>query len=363
MINFSPEDTLFAVNLSKKVWRWKTKPSIVLNDGNVLYFSEAKCESAYCRTGVADGVTAEYSDFTDTEGAQYAIKAYTFTWVDLSTGDVNFEVRVDGDTPGQIKSVSYPAGMELGAETGHGYTVLPRMQGTMVPAGTEIRIVDGRIQERDGYMSFFGQVRDGSGYVAVYDTPYDAHYSFKNDVVSPYFITSLGTVRYKRRMTYTFYDQCDYNTFAKKYRSYIQYKGQLISLSQKIAKNPAVARLIGSPVVHEGIAVHISEKSDYYTPDKPEKNDYYTSFETRASQLRELKMRGVEKRISILTDGVSKDMIMFTLMSFRRMRLLAEQMACVFFPTRAANLDTHLAYTINTAIIITTATASPYQTQ
>lgn len=295
MINFSPEDTLFAVNLSKKVWRWKTKPSIVLNDGNVLYFSEAKCESAYCRTGVADGVTAEYSDFTDTEGAQYAIKAYTFTWVDLSTGDVNFEVRVDGDTPGQIKSVSYPAGMELGAETGHGYTVLPRMQGTMVPAGTEIRIVDGRIQERDGYMSFFGQVRDGSGYVAVYDTPYDAHYSFKNDVVSPYFITSLGTVRYKRRMTYTFYDQCDYNTFAKKYRSYIQYKGQLISLSQKIAKNPAVARLIGSPVVHEGIAVHISEKSDYYTPDKPKKNDYYTSFETRASQLRELKMRGVEK--------------------------------------------------------------------
>jgi hypothetical protein len=295
MINFSPEDAFFSVNLSKKVWRWKTKPSIALNDGKVLYFSEAKCESAYCRTGVADGVTAEYSGFTDTEGNQYVIKAYTFTWVNLSTGDVNFEVRVEGDAPGQIKSVSYPAGMELGAETGHGYTVLPRMQGTMVPAGTEIRIADGRIQERDGYMSFYGQVRDGSGYIAVYDTPYDAHYSFKNDVVSPYFITSLGTVRYKRRMTYTFYDKCDYNTFAKKYRSYIQYKGQLITLSQKIAKNPAVARLIGTPVIHEGIAVHISEKSDYYTPGQPEKNDYYTSFATRASQLRELKMRGVEK--------------------------------------------------------------------
>lgn len=294
-IRVSPEELLFSFHLPNAVWRWKTKPRIVLNNGRTLEFTKAKCVSAYRRTGVADGVTAEYSGFTDNEGLAYDIKAYTFIWINRSAGEVNFEVRVEGDLPGQIRSVFYPAGMEQDAQKGHGYTVLPRMQGTLVPAGTEIRIADGRIQERDGYMSFFGQVRDDSGYTAIYDTPYDAHYSFEKDIVSPYFITSLGTVGYKRRMIYTFYDKCDYNTFAKNYRSYIKYKGQLITLEQKIAKNPAVARLIGTPVIHEGIAVHINEKSDYYTPGQPEKNDFYTSFETRAAELRQLKKRGVEK--------------------------------------------------------------------
>ena len=62
---------------------------------------------------------------------------------------------MEGDAPGQIKSVAYPGGMEFGAEKGHGYTVLPRMQGALVPAGTDINIADGRIQERDGYISFW----------------------------------------------------------------------------------------------------------------------------------------------------------------------------------------------------------------
>ncbi len=298
VVSISPENDYLAIEFSdpkKTVWKWTTKTYVVLNSNKILYFTDSKCESFYKRTGVADGVISEYSDFRDKEGVRYAFRVNTFVWVNKSTEELNFEVRVDGDEPGQIKSVFYPAGMELGNDVGQSYTVLPRMQGTLVPAGTHIKIADGRIQERDGYMSFYGQVRGDSGYIAIYDTPYDAHYSFQNDTVSPYFITSLGTVRYKRRMIYTFFDTCDYNTFAKKYRNYIKYKGQLITLDQKIAKNPAVSRLIGTPIVHEGIAVHIHEKSNYYTPDKPELNDYFTSFDTRASQLRELKKRGVEK--------------------------------------------------------------------
>lgn len=294
MIDFSPENLSFAVKLTDSIWCWKAKPRIKLNNGKVLFFSDAKCFSEPLRTGVAYGVIAEYSEFTDSDGACYPITVNTYTWVNTSTFDVNFEVRIDGDLPGMIESVSWPAGMEGGTEA-DSYTVLPRMQGTLIPAGTDIRVSDGRIQERDGYMSFFGQVRDASGYIAVYDTPYDALYTFDDDVVTPRFIPSLGTMRYKRRMVYTFFDQCDYNTFAKKYRSYIKYKGQLISLDQKIAGNPAIARLIGTPIIHEGIAVHINKESHYYHPEQPEQNDYYTSFDTRESQLRELAKRGVEK--------------------------------------------------------------------
>lgn len=295
VIAFSPKELSFEIRLKDTVWRWGAAPSITLSDGDVLLFSEARCEAAPRRTGVSDGVAAQYCAFRGKSGKAYEIKAYTFTWVNASTGELNFDIRVEGDKEGQIKALSYPAAFEFDAKPGEGYTVLPRMQGTLVPAGTEIRIADGRIQERDGYLSFFGQVKNGSGYLAIYDTPYDAHYGFSGGVVTPYFIPSLGKISYKRRMTYLFYDGCDYVTFAKAYRSYIKYKGRLVTLEEKIANNPAVARLIGTPIVHEGIAVHISEKSDYYTPGEPDKNEYYTSFAELASQLRALKARGVEK--------------------------------------------------------------------
>ena len=294
-VTFSPEELSWAIHLDGSVWRWGGRPAIVLANRTRLYFADAVCVSAYRPTGVADGVTAEYSGFRDGDGRVYPFQAHTFTWVDRSSGDLHFEVRIEGDAPGQIKAVEYPAGMAFNAPAGTGYTVLPRMQGTLVPAGVDIRIADGRIQERDGYLSFFGQVREGSGYIAIYDTPYDAHYDFKGGMVTPYFIPSLGTMAYQRRMTYRFYDHADYNTFAKAYRSHVQRQGRLVTLKEKIARNPAVARLIGTPIIHEEIAVHISEKSDYYTPGEPEKNDRFTSFETRAAQLAELKKRGVDQ--------------------------------------------------------------------
>lgn len=304
IISYSPETLEFQIRTSNTVWKWGETPFIVAG-GKKLSFSTAHCESRAKRTGVADGVEAEYSGLRDENGVEYGLTVYTFMWVNNTTFDVNFEVRVEGDRPGQIQRLCYPAPLEFGAREGHGYTVLPRMQGTIVPAGQHINIADGRIQERDGYMAFFGQVRDGAGYCAIYDTPYDCCYYLPSDMAAPYFITSLGTVRYKRRMTYTFIDDCDYVKIAKRYREYIRYKGQLITLEEKIARNPNVAYLIGTPIVHEGIAVHISPESNYYDKTDPSKNDYYTSFAERAAGLRALKERGVE-RAYLHLDGWGK---------------------------------------------------------
>lgn len=290
-LDVCPEKSLCSVTAHGVTWEWGTRPSLKLKDGAELYLHEAKCVSYPYATGIADGVRAEYSEFSGHE----KLRVYTYTCVQPDTLSVIFEIRVEGDEPLQAKRLNYPGAFAFGSDDG--YTVLPRMQGTLVPAGETISIADGRIQERDAYMCFFGQVRDGCGYIGIYDTPWDAGYCLPgSDMVQPWFEESMGTMRYKRQMRYRFFGKgCDYVTIAKAYRADRKEKGLFVSLEEKIARNPNVAKLIGTPVVHEGIAVHISPESDYYKPDKPEENDHYVPFSTRAEQLKKLKENGLER--------------------------------------------------------------------
>lgn len=286
-----PEEGFCSVTTPDTLWKWGSKPNLQLQDGTVLYFHEAKCTSSRYSTGVADGVRAEYSEFPGYDN----LHVYTFIYLSFDSHSVVFEIRVEGDEPMQIKRLVYPAEFEFGSD--NGYTVLPRMQGALLPAGEKFSASNQIIQERSAYMSFFGQVRDGCGYIAIYDTPWDARYDLPgDDTVHPFFVESMGTVRYKRKMTYSFFGKgCDYVTIAKAYRADLKKKGLFVSLAEKIAKNPNISKLIGSPVVHEGIAVHINPASDYYKADKPEVNDNFVPFSTRAKQLRELKKAGLEQ--------------------------------------------------------------------
>lgn len=289
-LQYDPYKLKCSVKTKRNVWEWCAVPSVVLSDDTELSFKSAKCEAKSYKTGVADGIRAVYSGFGDTD-----IIVHTFVWLNPSTDEINFEARCEGDRNLQIKRLQFPASFTFGSD--NGYTVLPRMQGTLVPAGTSIEIADGRIQERDGYMSFFGQVRDDAGYIAIYTTPWEAYYCLPgNDTVMPYFTPSMGTMRYKRTMKYRFFDSgCDYVTIAKAYRKYMKETGRFVSLAEKIDRNPNVAKLIGSPVIHTGIATHISPESDYYTPDEPEKNDFYTTFDKCGEKLRRLKENGLDR--------------------------------------------------------------------
>ena len=284
-----PASCQYTVTLpSGAQWRMTRRPFVRFSNGRIAFFP-APVSEAPTKTGTYDGVRAVY------EGFGAALILTTHVYLDRTTGDLFFEVRVDGDRPGEIEDVAFPSPFDFGAQPGRGYTVLSRMQGTLVPAGQTIAIATGEVFSRDAYMPLYGQVRDGSGYAAIFDTPYDAKYALEEDRVTPLWRTSLGLMRYHRRMLFRFREPCDYNVVAKCYRAYVKERGQLVTLREKIARNPAAARLPGCAVIHEGIAVHISPKSDYYTPGKPEKNDYYTTFDERAAQLRALKARGLEK--------------------------------------------------------------------
>ena len=273
---------------SGKVWTMTKRPFIRFSSGETLDFP-APYDVKPTKSGTYDGVRSFFTI------PQKNIDIMTHVYVDRTTEDLIFELRVDGDGFGSIETVAYPAPFDYGAKKGEGYTVLPRMQGTLVPAGSTIKIRIGDVFGRDAYMPLYGQVKNGAGYAAIFDTPYDAKYQLDEDRVVPMFRPTLGKMAYIRKMIFRFREPCDYNIIAKCYRAYVKENGKLVTLKEKIDRNPNVSRLIGCPIIHTTISTHVQPKCNYYDKEHPENNDYFFSFAQREEELKALKARGIEK--------------------------------------------------------------------
>ena len=211
-------------------WKMKLAPYVLFSDGRKAMFPPP-AETVAREAEASDDVYAMYQGF---EGSN--IRAYTRISAEKISGDLRFEMRIEGDQPGEIAFAAYPSPWE--AQDGSGlFTVLPRMQGELVPPGSALTVDKGKIFERTAYMPMFGQTAEGHACLAVYDTPCDASYDFALGRVTPLWRPSLGTVRYQRRMLYSFM-QGDYNDIALRYRRYVKEKGNLITLKAKAALNP-----------------------------------------------------------------------------------------------------------------------------
>ncbi len=296
-LDYTPETSALTVTVSGSdvTWSWADQPFLVLTDETSLSFADAHCESRAHNTGTSKDIRATYTQFRDGEGKVYPYTVETNLSVNTATGAVKAEAHVLGDGMDEIAALAYPPRMRFTAPEGHGYTVLPRMQGTVLPAGHTYKFRDGLVFERDAYIPVYGQVHDGCGYTAIIDTPYDARYSVVGEEIQPYFVPSLGQMRYPRALLYHFFDRGDYNTMAKTYRNYLSERGELITLREKIIRNPKIEYLIGSPIVHSGTAFHIHPASHFYDPDHPERNDSCFPFAENAKLLRALKEKGADK--------------------------------------------------------------------
>ena len=266
-------------------WEMALRPYMILDGDRRVDFP--KPSKAWTReAGTSYDIFAEYEDIGGT-----SIGACTRIALNKTGSDVFFDIYTAGDAPGQIAYLAFPSPWQLKS----GYTVLPRMQGELVPLGSPLEVSKGKIFERSAYMPMFGQVRDnGEAYLAIFDTPYDASYDYAKGAVSPLWRPSLGQLSYQRRMVYRFL-KGDYNDVAKAYRAYVKDKGALITLKAKAALNPLVDELRGCPIIHTGISVHISPDSRYYKPDDPAHNDHFVSFDERAKQIRALKQKGLKR--------------------------------------------------------------------
>ncbi|MCR5262394.1 MAG: hypothetical protein K6D94_00855, partial [Clostridiales bacterium] len=218
---------------------------------------------------------------------------------------VSFEFAFLNEPESAVRSVSWPLGFAFGAAEGEGYTVLSRMQGCIVPARFGRTINggewDGIIFERDSYMPVYGQCAGKSSYTFIYDTPWDALYHIKHEaggdtLIRPKWLPELRTFGYRRRAIVVFSDDgSGYVGMMKSYRHYLRERGMLKTLEMKIAENPNVGYLLGAPVLHTGIAGHISEKSIYYNKDDLSKNDWAVPFSERSKSVRRLRSLGVDK--------------------------------------------------------------------
>ena len=180
----NPTDCTYSVKLADKLWTMSEKPFIIFSDDSKVFFPAPDSEEAY-KLGTAEGIKAVYSNF-----GEHKITVTTKAELEVLTDDIYFTLIVEGDEKCEIKRVSFPAPFDFGEGYGDKgdltdkniplcYTVLSRMQGCLVPAGKHICLSDGKVYERDSYMPIFGQVRENTGYLAVYDTPYDVMYELR----------------------------------------------------------------------------------------------------------------------------------------------------------------------------------------
>jgi len=305
-----PEKFRFELKIGDRTEHFGGIPHIRLRDGRQIGFDTGVCRSEEFRKGTSAGVRAIYSSlaFPEDTGDKFTALEAVLELEIMHDGFVRMSVYLENEPENGLYAVQLMH-VGFGAEKGKGYTVLPRMQGVLIPAMYEKPLrggyYEGLVLERDAYMPVYGQVKDGAprdggicspgfGYAAIFDTPHDAQYCCSHPgngdtLVTPLFVSSLGRIGYKRTMLYKFEENLDYTRIAKIYREYLTERGRLVSLREKIARNPNIAKLIGTPIIHTGIATHISPESNYYHEGEPEKNDYYTPFSKCEEQLRALK--------------------------------------------------------------------------
>ena len=296
-VSYTPEICALTVTVkgSDAAWSWHNLPFLVRADQTSLVLTDSDCESHTFDRGTTRGVRATYKNLRDGAGNPTPISVQTEVSVNVATGQLKAEAVVTGDGKGELIALAYPPRMKFDVPEGHGYTVLPRMQGTILPAGHGYKLPDAIVFERGAYVPVYSQIHDGCGYTAIIDTPYDARYSVVDEEIQPYFAPSLGTMAYPRSVLYSFFPKGDFNTVSKTYRAYLTERGELMTLREKIVRNPKIEYLLGCPIVHSCAAVHIHPASHFYDPDNPENNDHYFSFADNGKLLRELKKNGVEK--------------------------------------------------------------------
>ncbi len=179
-------------------------------------------------------------------------------------------------------------------------TVVPYMQGMLLPKTWPEKtwLYDTMCFGRGLYQPWWGHQQAGAAMLVIIETPEDAGCHFDHPAggpttIGPRWVHSLGRFAYPRRARFCFFEKGNYVDLAKRYRQQAISTGRFVSLREKIARNPAVERLLGAPVVHTSILYHIQPDSSYYHKDDPAKNHQMVSFQARAMDLQALAAKGI----------------------------------------------------------------------
>jgi hypothetical protein len=250
-----------------------------------------------CETGFKTGVKISLADFRQ-ETTPVGVRIDLSVCLEGTQEELVCEVVAHEDAV-RVLECSWPPAL---AEGSFDATVVPFMQGMLLPKTwpEKVWLYDTMSYGRGLYMPWWGHQSGKSAMIVILETPDDGGCRFDHPAGGPTrmqlrWVHSLGEFRYPRRVRLCFFPEGNYVTIAKRYRRYVRETGHFVSLQEKIARNPLVGKLVGSPVVHTGILTHIQPESQYYSKDNPEQNHQYVTFDERAEQLRQLAARGIDR--------------------------------------------------------------------
>ncbi|OHB76188.1 MAG: hypothetical protein A2W31_05800 [Planctomycetes bacterium RBG_16_64_10] len=242
--------------------------------------------------GYAAGMTLVFADFPAAPG-------FELHWtVSLSQNEIEFELAAR-EPDATLQAINWPKAIET-ANHASVLSVIPKMQGMLVPGDwpQEIRALD-LCNSRSLYMPWWGQIHDGHGVQVILDTSDDAGAAYHHPAggptrITPRWYASLGQLRYLRVARYVFDDRATYVRMAKRYRRYVQERGLFVSLAEKLGTTPALAEVIGRPVVHLGALYHFVPQSRLFNQQAIEANHNLQTFDQLAEQLRTLQSKGIQ---------------------------------------------------------------------
>jgi hypothetical protein len=270
--------------------------------------------------GFKSGVKISLSDWSH-NGTALDLKLYLTLCLEGRGEDLVFDIAASEnqttlwqfDWPGALDARDVDATL---LSNGRG-TLLPRNwpkeyypNRTITPEGkiaaTDHSLLQSHLIE-SWSMSWWGFQKGQSAMMTIIETPDDAAYQFKHPAggpteIGPRWQAQLNRFAYPRSGRMVFFDRGNYVDMARRYRAYVMDTGQFVSLKEKIARTPAVGELIGVPQTRISILHNLSAESDRYDTKDPAKNYSLVTFDERAKQLRDLKMRGFD-RVLVFISG------------------------------------------------------------
>ena len=267
-------------------------------------------------TGFKTGVKLSLSGWRASDGTQIDAALFLTVALEGRAEDLVFDAAAN-ENGSVLRQLDWPAALDASTVD---YTVLSNGRGTLLPrnwsneyypirtitpqgkiAATDHSMIQSHVIE-SWSMSWWGFERGRSAMMLIVETPDDAAYQFNHPaggptVIGPRWLATLGRFGYPRSIRMSFFSDGNYIDMAKRYRRYAMDSGLFVSLKEKIARTPDVAKLIGTPQVRASILREIKPESDRYDKKDPSKNYSLTTFEERAKQLRELKAKGYDNLI------------------------------------------------------------------
>jgi hypothetical protein len=314
-------DKNFALEVKAGGTTWKMVPStasdVLIKSGEQEFPARladaGKIEIVPFDAAFQRGVKITLNDWKNPYGALVSLPLYLTVALEGPEEELCFNIAAD-ESKALVRRLDWPTAIDKGS---FDRSVLCNGRGALLPKNwanwyhpirskeTETTEVQSNIIE-SWSMSWWGFEQGKSAMMIIVETPDDAAYQFEHPaggptVIGPRWRESLGQLRYPRACRMCFFEKGNYVTLAKRYRQHAKDTGLFVSLAEKIARQPSVKNLIGTPQTRLGILTNIKSDSLKYNKDNSASNHRMTTFDARAKQIREWKAQGLDNLIVVLT--------------------------------------------------------------